>query len=146
MLRGNKPARVDEKGRLKIPAGFLALLKGNYGDEFFVTSTNGQFARIWPLEEWQKVEERLAEVSSSNTAKRKYMNIINYYGQVVKLDKQDRLLIPPILRESAAMKGEVAVLGSQTYLDVWNNQRFLDEIRKNPLTQDDYQSLDEIGV
>lgn len=124
----------------------MALLKGNYGDEFFVTSTNGQFARIWPLEEWQKVEERLAEVSSSNTAKRKYMNIINYYGQVVKLDKQDRLLIPPILRESAAMKGEVAVLGSQTYLDVWNNQRFLDEIRKNPLTQDDYQSLDEIGV
>ncbi len=147
MLRGNYQARVDEKGRLKIPAAFLSeLKKEEYGGEFFVTSTNGQFARIWPLEVWKRVEERLAQASSSNRSKKKFLNLVNYYGQSVKLDKQGRLLIPPLLRSSAAMKGEVDVLGSLTYLDVWNHQRFLEDIRKNPLSPDDEKILDDLGV
>ncbi len=64
----------------------------------------------------------------------------------MKLDKQGRLLIPPRVRESAEMRGEVEVLGHLRYLEVWNHQRFLDEIRKNPLTPEDFQSLDDIGV
>lgn len=146
MLRGNYQARVDEKGRLKIPAAFLSELKNDYGDEFFVTSTNGHFARIWPLEVWKRVEERLAQASSSNRSKKKFLNLVNYYGQSVKLDKQGRLLIPPLLRSSAAMKGEVDVLGSLTYMDVWNHQRFLEDIRKNPLSPDDENVLDDLGV
>lgn len=146
MLRGNYPARVDEKGRLKIPSSFLSVLKEQYGEEFFITSLNGQNTRIWPLEEWKEIEEKLADASSSNLARKKFLNIVNYYGQVVKLDKQGRLLIPPRVRESAEMRGEVEVLGHLRYLEVWNHQRFLDEIRKNPLTPEDFQSLDDIGV
>jgi MraZ protein len=41
MLRGNIPAKVDEKGRLKIPAAFLEELKG-FGDQFYVTSETGE--------------------------------------------------------------------------------------------------------
>ncbi len=146
MLRGNYPARVDEKGRLKIPSSFLSVLKEQYGEEFFITSLNGQNTRIWPLEEWKEIEEKLADASSSNLARKKFLNIVNYYGKVVKLDKQGRLLIPPRVRESAEMRGEVEVLGHLRYLEVWNHQRFLDEIRKNPLTPEDFQSLDDIGV
>lgn len=146
MLRGNYPARVDEKGRLKVPAAFLATLRENYEGEFFVTSLNGEFVRIWPLEEWNRIEERLARVASTNRAKKKFLNRVNYYGQQVKWDKQGRVLIPSILRESAGMRGEVDVLGSLTYLDVWNHQRFLEEIKKNPITPDDEKVLDELGV
>lgn len=146
MLRGSYPARVDEKGRLKIPAAFLEDLRENDGEQFFVTSHNGQFARIYPLAEWSHIEERLAQVSSTNRAKKKFLNLVNYYGQVVSLDKQGRLLIPALLRESANMKGEVVVVGSLTYLDVWNRQRFLEDLRRNPLTADDEKILDELGV
>ena len=146
MLRGSYTARVDDKGRLKIPAAFLTPLRETYAGQFFVTSLTGQFVRIYPLEEWHRIEERLAQVSSTNRAKKKFLNLVNYYGQVVSLDKQGRVLIPALLRESAAMKGEVAVLGSLTYLDVWNHQRFLEEIRKNPLTAEDEKILDELGV
>lgn len=146
MLRGSYPARVDEKGRLKIPAAFLAELREAYGEEFFVTSHNGQFARIYPLPVWTRIEKRLAEVSSTNRAKKKFLNLVNYYGQAVTLDNQGRLLIPALLRESAAMRGEVKVLGSLTYLDVWNHQRFLEDLRKNPITSDDEKILDELGV
>lgn len=146
MFRGSYSARVDEKGRLKIPAAFLAPLRENYSGQFFVTSVSGQFARVYPLEVWNQIEERLAQVSSTNRAKKKFLNLVSYYGQVVSMDKQGRVLIPSVLRESAAMKGEVAVIGSLTYLDVWNHQRFLEEIRKNPITQDDEKILDELGV
>lgn len=146
MLRGSYPARVDEKGRLKIPAAFLQQLREDGSGEFFVTSHNGQFVRVYPLQEWSRIEERLARVSSTNRVKKKFLNLINYYGQVVSLDKQGRLLIPSLLRDSAAMKGEVTVLGSLTYLDVWNRQRFIEDLRKNPLSQEDENSLDELGV
>lgn len=146
MLRGSYPARVDDKGRLKIPAAFLAGLREKESEQFFVTSQNGQFVRIYPLEEWNRIEERLAQVSSTNRAKKKFLNLVNYYGQVVSLDKQGRLLIPALLRESATMKGEVAVLGALTYLDVWNRQRLLEDLRKNPLTPEDEKNLDELGV
>lgn len=146
MLRGSYFARVDDKGRVKIPAAFLGELRENYRGEFFVTSHNGQFVRIYPLEEWNQIEARLSQASSTNRAKKKFLNLVNYYGQVVSLDKQGRVLIPALLRESAAMKGEVAVLGMLTYLDVWNRERFLEDLRKNPLTSDDEKILDELGV
>ena len=100
MFRGSYSARVDDKGRFKIPADFLQGLQEKYGDEgeFFVTSWNGQFARLYPL------------------------------------------------RESADLKGEVTVLGSINCIDVWNKQRYLEDIRKNPLTADDLKALDELGV
>ena len=146
MLRGSYPARVDEKGRLKIPAAFLQQLREGESGEFFVTSHSGQFVRVYPLTEWSRIEERLARVSSTNRVKKKFLNLTNYYGQVVSLDKQGRLLIPALLRDSAAMKGEVTVLGSLTYLDVWNRQRFIEDLRKNPLSQEDENILDELGV
>ncbi|MFQ5694413.1 MAG: division/cell wall cluster transcriptional repressor MraZ [Terriglobia bacterium] len=146
MLRGSYAARVDEKGRLKIPAVFLSDLRENYESKFFVTSTSGQFARVYPLEEWKRIEERLAQVGSTSRAKKKFLNLVNYYGQVVSLDKQGRLLMPAILRDSAAMRGEVTVLGSLTYLDVWNRQRFVEDLRKNPLSADDEKILDDLGV
>ncbi|MFQ5778326.1 MAG: division/cell wall cluster transcriptional repressor MraZ [Terriglobia bacterium] len=146
MLRGSYTARVDEKGRMKIPAAFLEVLREKYSGNFFVTSHNGQFVRIYPLEEWNHLEERLVQVSSTSRAKKKFLNLVNYYGQVVSLDKQGRLLIPVLLRDSASMRGEVTVLGSLTYLDVWNRQRFLEDLRRNPLTQDDEKILDDLGV
>lgn len=146
MLRGSYPARVDEKGRLKVPAAFLKDVREEYGDEFFVTSHNGQFVRIYPLPVWTRIEKRLADVSSTNRAKKKFLNLVNYYGQVVTVDNQGRLLMPVLLRESAAMKGEVTVLGVLTYLDVWNRQRFVEDLRKNPLSAEDEKILDELGV
>ena len=50
MLRGNHPARVDDKGRIKIPNGFLQLLEANFGVEVFITSLSGNNVRVYPIE------------------------------------------------------------------------------------------------
>ena len=145
MLRGNKPARVDEKGRLKIPSDFVGDLK-EYGKQFYVTSETGEYARIYPMKEWAEIERKLSKLSSHNRTKQKFLTWTNYYGQVVELDGQDRILIPPVLRETAQIKGDVDVMGFLTYLEVRNHTRVLDEMKKNPFTDDDFGTLDGLGI
>src|SRR6266852_824372 len=145
MLRGNKPARVDEKGRLKIPSDFVEDLK-EYGKQFYVTSETGEYARIYPMKEWAEIERKLSKLSSHNRTKQKFLTWTNYYGQVVELDGQDRILIPPVLRETAQIKGDVDVMGFLTYLEVRNHARVLDEMKKNPFTDDDFGTLDGLGL
>jgi len=145
MLRGNIPAKVDEKGRLKIPAAFLEELKG-FGDQFYVTSETGDYARIYPMKVWEEIEAKLSRLSSHNRTKEKFLTWTNYYGQAVEIDGQGRILIPPVLREAALMKGEVDVNGSLTYLEVRNHARSLENLKKSQLTDEDWKTLDDLGI
>jgi MraZ protein len=144
-LRGNCPARVDEKGRLKIPAVFLDALK-EYGNQFYITSTTGESARIYPMRVWSEIEDKLAKVSSQNRAKRKFLMRTSYYGQTVELDGQGRVLVPAVLRESAQMRGDVDVFGSLDYLEVMNHTRVLDDLKNAPFTDEDYKALEDLGI
>jgi MraZ protein len=145
MLRGNSPAKVDEKGRVKIPAAFVDTLKES-GERFYVTSTDGDYARIYPMKVWNSIEEKLAKLSTNNSTKRKFLTRTSYYGQVVELDGQGRLLIPAVLREAAQMKGDVDVIGQLTYVEIWNHARFLEHLNKGPMTDEDLKVLDELGI
>jgi MraZ protein len=145
VLRGNYPAKVDEKGRVKIPAAFLEELR-EYGNKFYVTSENGDYVRVYPMKIWNEIEEKLARLSSHNKTKQKFLTRTNYYGQVVELDGQGRILVPSILRESAQMRGDVDVLGNLNYLQIWNHTRFLDNMKGSPITDEDEKILDELGI
>jgi len=145
VLRGNYPAKVDDKGRVKIPAAFLEALR-EYGNKFYVTSENGDYVRVYPMKIWNEIEEKLARLSSHNRTKQKFLTRTNYYGQVVELDGQGRILVPSILRESAQMRGDVDVLGNLNYLQIWNHTRFLDSLKASPITDDDDKTLDELGI
>ena len=145
MLRGNIPAKVDDKGRLKIPAAFLEELKG-YGDQFYVTSETGEYARIFPMKVWEEQEAKLARLTTHNRTKQKFLTWTNYYGQVVEMDGQGRILIPPVLREAALMKGDVDVMGNLTFLEVWNHGRQLDNLKRSLITEEDFKTLDDLGI
>ncbi len=146
MFRGNHPTRVDEKGRLKVPAEFKRLIDEKYGLQFYITSVDGQRAQVYPYEEWQRIEEKLARLSNFNPTKKKLLNRTNYYGQVVEMDAQGRVLIPTILRQAAQLRGEVAVLGNLTYLEVRNMEAFRKELEEHPFTAEDEKTLDELGI
>jgi MraZ protein len=139
-LRGNCPAKVDEKGRLKVPAVFREELK-EYGTQFYITSVTGESARIYPMKVWVELEDRLAKLPTSSPAKRKFLLRTSYFGQTVELDGQGRLLLPAVLRDSATMRGEVDVFGSLDYLEVMNHTRVLDDLKNQPFTDEDWASL-----
>jgi MraZ protein len=144
-LRGNYPAKVDEKGRLKIPAAFLEELK-EFGNVFYITSPTGETVRIYPMTVWNGIEEKLAKMPSSDTRKRKFLMRTSYYGQTVELDGQGRVLLPSLLREKAQAKGDVAVLGTLDYLEVINDARAQEQMDKDPFTDDDEQALSDLGI
>src|SRR5215470_9610391 len=129
MFRGNHPTRVDEKGRLKVPAEFKRTIDERYGGgQFYITSRDGKVAEIYPFEEWQRIEEKLAKVSNFNPAKKKFLDRVNYYGQTVEIDNQGRLLMPQLLRESADVEGEGLVDWNWTYGEVRNAGSFGNQV------------------
>ena len=146
MFRGNNPARVDEKGRLKVPADFKRHIDEKYGAEFYITSRDGKVAEIYPVEEWRKIEDKLAKLSNFNPSKKKFLNKVNYYGQMVEMDGQGRLLLPQLLREAAQLKGEVAVTGNLTHLVVRNLEAYRTEIEEQSFTSEDEKTLDDLGI
>ena len=146
MLRGNHAAKIDEKGRLKIPNAFRALIQEKHGTELFVTSLTGEYVRVYPMPVWLALEERLARMPSTHPARLKYLDRVNYFGQIAEIDAQGRVVIHPRLRESSGMTGEVDVLGHYDYVDVWNHERFLAKMQRDPFTDDDSKALSEFGI
>jgi MraZ protein len=151
-LRGNAPATVDEKGRLKLPTTFKADLEtfakgeGQGGMRHYLTSLDGKGARLYPLPVWEAIEARLAAVPGTNPAKRRFLEVTAYYGSEVEPDAQGRFVIPPTLREAAQLVGEVAILGQMDHLAIWNKGAFEGRLKAEPLTTEDLAALAELGI
>jgi MraZ protein len=146
VLRGNSPAKIDDKGRLKVPSAFRAFIEGQYGLELFVTSLSGDSVRIYPMSVWSELERKLAAVPSTLPARSRFFDRVNYFGQVGDLDKQGRVVIPPRLRETAEMSGDVDVFGRYDYLEVWNHDRFIAKLQQEPFTDEDARVLSQYGI
>jgi MraZ protein len=146
VLRGNYAAKIDDKGRLKIPNAFRALIEGQHGAEVFVTSLTGEYVRIYPMPIWMALEEKLGRMPSTHPARIKFFDRVNYFGQTAAIDTQGRVLLHGRLRESAGMAGDVDVFGQYEYLDVWSHERFVAKLQREPYTDDDARALSEFGI
>ena len=143
---GHAPAKVDDKGRIKVPTSFRRVIEEKYGPDCFITSVDGDRALIFPLPVWDDLQGRLSKVPSASQAKAKYLERVNYYGQLSTMDSQGRLLVPAVLRNVAGITEDVVVLGSQDHLIVWNEERMQRRLSETPLTADDYKELELHGV
>jgi MraZ protein len=146
VFRGNAPARIDDKGRLKVPNTFRALLETKYGRELFLTSLTGEYVRVYPMPVWLEIERKLGEMPSTHPSRLRYLDRVNYFGQAAELDVQGRVIIPVRLRDAATMAGDVDVVGQYNCLDVWNHDRFLTKLQREPYTDDDARALSEFGI
>jgi MraZ protein len=95
---------------------------------------------------WADLEKNLAQIPSSHPSRLKFLDRVNFYGQVSDIDSQGRVVIPARLRESATMVGEVDVFGQVNYLEVWNHERFVAKLQREPFTDDDARSLSDLGL
>ena len=145
-LRGSSATRIDDKGRLKVPTMFRGVIHDQHGADVFVTSVTGANVRIYPMPVWLEVERKLSQMPSNHPARLKFLDRVNYYGQVGELDSQGRVAIPPHLRESAAIVGDVRVFGRIDYVEVWNAERFAEKLQRESWTDDDALRLSEHGI
>jgi MraZ protein len=146
VFRGNAPARIDDKGRLKVPNAFKSLLESKYGRDLFLSSLSGEYVRIYPMPVWLEIEEKLTRMPSTHPSRLRFLDRVNYFGQAAELDAQGRVLIPLRLREAATMNGDVDVLGQVNFLDVWNHDRLTTKMQREPYTDDDARALSEFEI
>lgn len=148
MLRGSYKANIDEKGRMRMPAAFKRFLDEAYGEtEFYITSWDGESARIYPLKEWEAIENKLALLPAMDPTKRKFLDRVSYFGQMSSFDGQGRILIHPLLRCQAELLGEVTVFGYLSYLEVWSAEKFRKErLEAQPFTDEDAETLAQLGI
>jgi MraZ protein len=146
VFRGNARARIDDKGRLKVPNTFRSLLESKFGRDLFLTSLTGEYVRVYPMPVWLEIEEKLSRMPSAHPSKLRFLDRVNYFGHAAELDAQGRVLIASTLRESATMAGDVDVLGQVNFLDVWNHERFLTRLQRDPYTDEDARALAEFGI
>ena len=146
VFRGSASTRIDDKGRLKIPTLFRGLVTARSGADVFVTSVKGDSVRIYPMQVWSELEQLVLKAPQQNPALVKFMDRVSYFGQSGELDPQGRVVIPPHLRQKAAIVGEVRVLGRINYLEVWNEERFADKLDREPWTDDDALLLSQHGI
>jgi MraZ protein len=85
-------------------------------------------------------------MGTTHPARRRFERWTSFYGMEGEIDGQGRVLIPPQLREPAAMQGDVVVLGTATYLEVWNLARAESKKDEDRVTDDDYRSLSDAGI
>jgi MraZ protein len=146
VLMGHSPAKIDEKGRLKVPANFRKVIEERFGSDCFITSTDGERALVYPLAVWHDFQARLAKVPSTSMARTKLLERVNYFGQVSTIDAQGRVLVPAVLRSVAGIADDVVVIGNQDHLVVWNEERIQRRMTEQPLTAEDFKELELHGV
>lgn len=142
-LRGSASARIDDKGRLKIPTTFRTVIQDQHGADVFVTSVTGECVRIYPMPAWLELERQLEQIPDDDPSRAKFLYRVSYYGQATELDGQGRIVIPPHLRDSASIVGDCRVFGRISYLEVWNDERFLQKLQREPWTDEDGSRLSE---
>ena len=146
MFRGHEQARIDDKGRLKVPNVFRSFLESKYGRELFLTSLTGEYVRLYPMPVWLDIEEKLGRMPSTHPSRLRFLDRVNFFGQGAEIDTQGRVLIPARLRETAAIAGDVDVLGQYNYLDAWNHDRLLTKMQRDAYTDEDAKALSEFGI
>jgi len=123
--RGTLPARVDEKGRLKLPAAVAQFLEARGERKVFITTLNIATALIYPLSAWRETEKLLQEPGEDADERADVAFVANHYGEDAEIDAQGRVLVPTTLRRELGLerddvhllwyKQRIEVLGSKVY-------------------------------
>lgn len=146
MFRGNCPTRLDDKGRLKIPADFKKEIDDSYNGQFYITSLDGAVIRLYPLQEWERIEEKMAKLPTTDETLEKFLDVTSYYGQVVTMDAQGRLTISDRLRNEFRLKGEVAVVGKLHYIEIRLMDEYTQHVKANHITAVDKAELKKMEI
>ena len=140
-FKGEFEHSVDNKGRVAFPAKLRKALSHQANEQFTILRGIEPCLYLYPGDEWEKVEEKLSEISNFNkrgrTVKRNFLR----YAEDLSLDKQNRIPIPSSLKDYAAIDGTAVFIGNGDMIEVWSPKN-LEEIDSN-LSSDAYGDMFE---
>lgn len=140
-LRGHADARVDEKGRIKMPAVFKKTLEGAYGGALFITALTDDYLQVYPLAEWEAIEEKVNSLGSMNPRRRRFMTRANRTGCEVEMDSQGRITLKPGQRELVGIEEKVVLIGCTNHLEIHAAERLQELDGEDSFSPEDFDAL-----
>jgi MraZ protein len=148
MFRGSSFHTIDDKGRLVIPARFRAVVRAEDVDGLIVSTVDDHLL-AYTFKEWALLEDRIRQIPEKNESFRRLRRMLIGNAHECLCDKHDRILIPPTLRQEAALARDVVLAGVVDHFEIWNRElwegerRAFKEEMRSPALQGARQ---EIGV
>jgi len=140
--RGMYPSRVDDKGRLKLPATFAQYFGAIREKTLYVTSLDRRIAQLYPMEVWRHNEKVLEEFEDRAVANRVAFNAADL-GSECEVDSQGRVLLSPELRRELGIENAaVKLFGTQGHVEVLSEQMY--EERKADAAQVTSQQINTL--
>jgi MraZ protein len=133
-FRGSDTAKIDDRGRFKIPSLFRAVFSAYQTRQVFITSEYGDYVRIYPLPAWIEIEKRLQTAPRFDEDVEGFLDAVNGWGQMAEIDGQDRVVIHPELRQSAQTFADIKVVGRGDHLALWDKARWEQRQIEKPWT------------
>jgi MraZ protein len=118
MLIGEYNHTLDKKGRVIVPSRF----RDELGDTFIITRGMDSCLFLYPLHEWKNLETRLKTLPFNKAETRAFMRMFFSGASEVEVDKQGRVLIPPLLREHSQLKKDVVFIGVSNRAEIWSRE------------------------
>jgi MraZ protein len=123
MFRGSSLHTIDAKGRIIIPARFRDRIKSDESAGVMVSSMDGCLY-AYPFEEWYKIENKILSLAETSDYMRQFRRVFIGGAFECLCDKQDRILIPPTLREKAGLEKEIALVGALRHFEIWSREKW----------------------
>lgn len=123
-FRGSYIAKIDDRGRVKIPAKYLSALETDFGKDVYLTSVNGDHVLFYPMKVWQEIEKKIAAIPMRDPDMEEFVSRSSYWGSESEIDPKGRILIPPDLRAASKLESSLLILGKIDYMVIWNKEVF----------------------
>jgi len=123
MFRGSSFHTIDSKGRIKIPARFRDVIKTDRINGVMLSRMDGGLV-AYTNEEWQKIENTILALADKSESMRRFRRVFIGGSFECNCDKQDRILIPPILRQYAIFDKEIVIVGVLDHFEIWSRENW----------------------
>src|SRR6266852_3221830 len=137
-FKGSYMYAVDDKGRVNLPAKLRKYVSPDTNDTFVLTRGFEKCLFVYPIDEWNKLEQNLRNLSSYDPEHRRFIRATLELASESQLDAQARLSLPQELREYASIESEVRIIGTLDKIELWDPKSYEEYKKSQP---EPYESM-----
>jgi len=116
VLKTSSTTTIDRRSKVRIPAVLRKSIEETYGKDVFVTTVDRKSVSIYPLEEWDKIQDRTREMFSNSPEFGEFFRFVHTLGTLEKIDKSGKVPINKYLRKAISPDCEIAIRWEEDHL------------------------------